>query len=459
MAEEANGAALYQVSIAGGQPVSLSTRFFLAALVGISPDGSELLVQAPEGTLPEGPLWVYPTLAGPRHRLGSVVSSDATWSPDGKMLVYTTGNTLNLARSDGTQARRLAEVAGTPSSPRWSPDGTRSRFTLYNPQNNSNSLWEISADGTKLHPLLPEWNNPPQECCGSWTADGRYFVFQSSHNGRSDIWVMCEKEGFLRKGRSMPVQLTSGPLNFLGPVPSKDGKRIFVVGWQPRGELVHYDTKSHEFAPYLSGISADGVSFSKDGQWVSFEMNPEGTLWKSKVDGSERLQLTFPPMQISLPRWSPDGKQIAFIGSTPDKPWTVYLVPSDGGSPEEIVRSASDPGWSSDGNSLVLSDRAFPASGAFAIQVMDLRTRKVTTLPDSNGLYSPLWSPDGRYLAALKAGPETIWLFHFRSQKWNQLENITVGSQAGRGIRNTFILIPSRASRPYRVRISDKTGS
>ncbi len=217
MAEEANGAALYQVSIAGGQPVSLSTRFFLAALVGISPDGSELLVQAPEGTLPEGPLWVYPTLAGPRHRLGSVVSSDATWSPDGKMLVYTTGNTLNLARSDGTQARRLAEVAGTPSSPRWSPDGTRSRFTLYNPQNNSNSLWEISADGTKLHPLLPEWNNPPQECCGSWTADGRYFVFQSSHNGRSDIWVMCEKEGFLRKGRSMPVAVDLGAAQFPWP--------------------------------------------------------------------------------------------------------------------------------------------------------------------------------------------------------------------------------------------------
>jgi tRNA A-37 threonylcarbamoyl transferase component Bud32 len=114
MAEEANGAALYQVSIAGGQPVSLSTRFYMAGLAGISPDGSELLIQAPEGTLPEGPLWVYPTLAGPRHRLGSVVSSDAAWSPDGKMLVYISGNTLNLGRSDGTQARRLAAVVGTP---------------------------------------------------------------------------------------------------------------------------------------------------------------------------------------------------------------------------------------------------------------------------------------------------------------------------------------------------------
>jgi Tol biopolymer transport system component/tRNA A-37 threonylcarbamoyl transferase component Bud32 len=458
MAEEANGAALYQVSVAGGQALPLSTRFYVAGLAGISPDGSELLVQASEGTLPEGPLWVYPTLGGPRHRLGSVVSYDATWSPDGKLLVYSSGNTLNLARFDGAQARLLAAVAGTPSWPRWSPDGRRLRFTLYNPQANSSSLWEISADGTKLHPLLPGWNNPPQDCCGSWSPDGRYFVFQSFRNGRSDIWIMREKQGFLSPGRSMPVQLTSGPLNFLGPVPSKDGKRIFVVGWQPRGELVRYDTKSQAFAPYLTGISADGVSFSKDGQWVCFVMNPEGTLWRSKVDGSERLQLTFPPLQVLLPRWSPDGKQIVLMGLPPDGPSAVYVIPSDGGSPEELVRPASDPGWSPDGKSLVFSDRGFPVgSGAFAIQVMDLRTRKATTLPDSKGLYSPRWSPDGRYLAALRAGPETLWLFDFRTQKWNQLGETTVGFPSW-SRDSEYILFDSEQGEPsfYRLRIGDK---
>ena len=456
MAEETNGAALYQVSIAGGQPVPLSPRFFLAGLAGISPDGSELLVHAWEGTLPEGPLWVYPTLAGSRHRLGSIVCSDAAWSPDGKMLVFTSGSTLNLARSDGTQARRLAPVPGTPSSPRWSPDATRLRFTLYNPQDNSTSIWEISVDGTGLRPLLPGWNSPPQECCGGWTPDGRYFVFQSSRNGRSDVWVMREKQGFLTRGPSMPAPLTSGPLNFLSPVPSKDGKRIFVVGWQPRGELVHYDTRSQGFVPYLSGVSADGVSFSKDGQWVCFVMNPEGTLWKSKVDGSERLQLTFPPMYVNLPRWSPDGRQIAFMGSPPDQPSAVYLIPSDGGSSEELVRSASDPGWSSDGNSLVFSDRGFPSSGAFAIQVMDLRTRKVTALPDSNGLYSPRWSPDGRYLAALKAGPETLWLFDSHKRKWDQLEEITVGFPSW-SRDSQYIFFDSQQTEPgfYRLRVSD----
>jgi eukaryotic-like serine/threonine-protein kinase len=69
---------------------------------------------------------------------------------------------------------------------------------------------------------------------------------------------------------------------------------------------VRYDPESKQFVPYLSGISAEGVSFSKDGQWVAYTSYPEGTLWPSKVDGSDRLQLTSAPMQAFLPRWSPE---------------------------------------------------------------------------------------------------------------------------------------------------------
>ena len=61
---------------------------------------------------------------------------------------------------------------------------------------------------------------------------------------------------------------------------------------QLRGELVRYDSASHQFTPYLSGMSAMGVNFSRDGKWVTYVAYPEGTLWRSKVDGSERLQLT-----------------------------------------------------------------------------------------------------------------------------------------------------------------------
>ena len=113
-----------------------------------------------------------------------------------------------------------------------------------------------------------------------------------------------------------PIQLTAGPLNYSSPLPSRDGKEIFVIGEQPRGELVRYDTKLHRALPYLGGISAEQLRFSRDGRWAAYVAYPDATLWQSKLDGSQQLQLTFPPMRAALPRWAPDGNRIAFIGST-----------------------------------------------------------------------------------------------------------------------------------------------
>jgi hypothetical protein len=59
-----------------------------------------------------------------------------------------------------------------------------------------------------LHPLLPGWSNPQAECCGNWTPDGRYFVFQSVAN-TSNLWAIREKSGFLRSRNPEPVQLTT----------------------------------------------------------------------------------------------------------------------------------------------------------------------------------------------------------------------------------------------------------
>ena len=459
MATEANGVALYQVSVAGGEPVALSEAFFIADLAGIAPDGSELLVQTYEGTLPEGPLWVYPTVSGSRHRLGGVTSSDVGWSPDGHGIAYVKGRTLYLANTDGTEARQIAALPGDVSWLRWSPDGKKLRFTVADPKTNANSIWEIKADGGDLHPLLPGWNSPPAECCGSWTPDGRYFVYQSSHGGRSDIWALREADGFLKPGKSKPVQLTSGPLDFLGPVPSKDGKRLFVIGSQPRGELARYDAKSQQFVPFQSGLSADSVSTSKDGQRVAFVSYPDGSLWRMKLDGSERLQLTFPPLTTYLPRWSPDGKQIAFQATTPGKPWAMYVTSAEGGNPQEVAPGLGDPGWSADGKSLVFSDTPPfdpTASGKLAIHLMDLKTREVTTLPGAEGLYSPRWSPDGRYIAALRAGPETLMLFDFSTQKWVQLEQIAVGFPSwSRDSKYIYFDAVGEDHAFYRVRISD----
>jgi serine/threonine protein kinase/dipeptidyl aminopeptidase/acylaminoacyl peptidase len=459
MATEANGYGLYQVSVAGGEPVAMSEAFFVADLEGIGPDGSELLLHAWEGTLPEGPLWVYPTVSGSRHRLGGVASSGADWSPDGHRIAYVKGRGLFIGNTDGTEARQITTLPGEGSWIQWSPDGKKLRFTVADPQTNATSIWEVKADRGDLHPLLPGWNSPPAECCGSWTPDGKYFVFQSTHGGRSDIWALREAGNFLRPRKSEPVQLTSGPVDFLGPMPSKDGKRLFVIGSQPRGELARYDAKSQQFVPYLSGLSGDSVTFSKDGRWVAFVSYPEGSLWKMKLDGSERLQLTFPPFRVYIPRWSPDDKQIAFYAESPTRSYTIYLIPTDGGSPQELFQAEGDPGWSADGSTLVFSDRRSPEAekkGSFSIRLMDLKTREITTVAGSEGLYSPRWSPDGRYIAALRAGPETLMLFDFSTPKWVQLEQIVVGfPNWSRDSKYIYFDSQGEDRAFYRLRISD----
>src|SRR5437899_10460229 len=98
------------------------------------------------------------------------------------------------------------------------------------------------------------------------------------------------------------------------------------MGQQTRGELVRYDAKSRQFLPFLAGISASEADFSRDGEWVTYVTFPENTLWRSKADGSERLQLNYPPMEAELPRWSPDVTRIVFTGWRPGEAGTIDLM-------------------------------------------------------------------------------------------------------------------------------------
>jgi eukaryotic-like serine/threonine-protein kinase len=419
-----------QVSSAGGETVEIPAPFPLSRIMDILPNRSELIVSGQSGSEFEAPLMVMPILGGAARRLGDLVGHAAASSADGERIVYGQGTELYLAKSDGSNSHKLVTAPGRVQMPRWSPDGSRIRFTVQDAKTNFPSLWEVAVDGSKLHPLLEGWNQPAAECCGNWTADGQYFVFQSTRNWRTDIWVIREKAGLLGNARPEPMQLTFGPLNYTMPVPSPDGRKLFVVGEQQRGELLRYDAKTQQFVRYLAGMSADGVDLSRDGEWVTYVAYPEGSLWRSKLDGTERRQLSFPPLHAFLPRWSPDGKQIAFAATFPGKNWKIYLVSAEGGNPQPLTseeRYENDVTWTQDGNSLIFGAGSL-SSATFAIYQFDLRTRRESLIPGSEGMFSPRYSPDGRYVVALRVGAATSVLYDFTTRQWVDLVNQQMGS-------------------------------
>ena len=414
-----------QMSGSGGEVARVPVPAPSMSLLAVSPDGATLLFNDPVPTLVYGPLWAVPVLGGSPHRLGEAVGQAAAWSPDGQTIVYANGHDLFLAKSDGAEPHKLVSAPDDAFDPAWSPDGTVIRFTVENDNVKQKAVWQVSINGAGLRPLLPAWHTPPDECCGKWTPDGKYFVFESKGN----IWALAEKGNLLGKANGQPWQLTSGPMTFSSPLPSKDGKKLFVVGALARGELARYDAKTRGFVPFLSGISANSVSFSKDGQWVTYASFPEGTLWTSKLDGSRRLQLSYPPLYAMLPRWSPDGNQIAFFAFSPAQKPNLYTVSIDGGTLREIIpkdpQPQSDPYWSPDGTRIVFGGD--PYGPDTTIRILEVRTHQISPLPGSNGLYSPRWSPDGRYIVAMPLDSSRLMLFDFATQRWEEIARATAG--------------------------------
>ena len=221
------------------------------------------------------------------------------------------------------------------------------------------------------------------------------------------------------------MQLTRGPLAFSSPVFSPDGRTIFAAGEDRHGELMRLDLATHQAASYLSGISATEEAFSADGQWVTYITWPDFVLWRSRTDGSDRLQLTARSGSAGFPRWSPDGKRIAFQWSDAGKPTKLAIISRDGGAPEVMIPDSednheqTDPTWSPDGEQIIFA-RDSTESPTVRLELLrgDLRSRKVTPVPGSEGLYSPRWSPDGRYLAAFSRDSNRIHLFDFEKQVW-----------------------------------------
>jgi serine/threonine protein kinase/Tol biopolymer transport system component len=409
---------LMQLSTAGGDPLPIPSPLGAISVMDISPSGSELLAVQNRDDAQELPLWILPVPSGSPRRVGEVLAHDATFSPDGDRIAYANGSDLFEARTDGSGIRKIASGSDNVDSPNWSQDGRHLRYRNGSSNSRGGTLWEVGLDGGNNHPLL---SGSGGLCCGAWTSDGRYFLFTSRKAGEEGIWAVREKTGWFQRGSGKPVLLSTGPLNYVCDAPSRAGKQIFVTGEQAQAELNRYDALSGKFVPFLGGLAAETVSFSHDGQWITYATYPEGDVWRSKVDGSHRLKLAS-RVRALLVDWSPDGKRISFVSRQPTV--ALHVISAEGGTPEPLPMGDSPTlahSWSADGNTMVLGE--WLGTKTPVLRFLDLKTRQISIVPGSEGLIYPIWSPDGRYIAAdAVGGPRNgAWIHDVSTHEWKRL--------------------------------------
>ena len=126
-----DGLVLAQVSTTGGESSVIPAPLKTMSIADISPDRSQLLVNTGEGTGTRvAPFWILPLPTGSLRRLGDIAGSGASWSPDGRQLVFIQGADLYLANADGTGAHLLVSAPGYAFAAAFSPDGKRIRFSV-----------------------------------------------------------------------------------------------------------------------------------------------------------------------------------------------------------------------------------------------------------------------------------------------------------------------------------------
>jgi Tol biopolymer transport system component/DNA-binding winged helix-turn-helix (wHTH) protein len=457
--------AIAQVSVSGGEVTQVPIEVPDPGMLAISPDGSTFLLQSGD----EMSVWSDGILGGSLRRMNGVFATSAAYSADGEYVAYVTRDgDIYRVRSDGTEPQRLvSKSTAAPSSEwspyalDWSPDGRILRFSELN------KIWEVSSTGSNLHRLFSGQPASNPHCFGHWTPDGKFFIYLSGVQRRSaigtfyQISTLDERRGPFRQPSSEPIQLTSGPMRWYGAIPSKDGTKIFALGVTQRGELVRFDSTSRQLLPFLDGISAEFLAFSPDGKSVAYVTFPEGILWRANADGSGRVQLTGPPLYPTSPRWSPDGSQILFSAS-PDAQNTalLYVVSSRGGEPHRLIPEDNgkqvDGTWSPDGRRIVFhsySNETTPPDNA--LRIFDLDSHRITDVPGSIGLYSPRWSPDGRFIAAMSTHVSDLIVCDLETHQWSKvLSHEGIGFPSwSRDSSYLYILYADQEPGVYRVSV------
>ena len=201
--------------------------------------------------------------------------------------------------------------------------------------------------------------------------------------------------------------------------------RFLVLAGGPWHENVfRFDRMKGQFTAYFDGISARDIDFSPDGRSAVYTDGYDGSLWRYDLEKRRKTRLAGPPFYALLPRWSPDGQWIAMSGSGLEGRWKIYRIPSQGGTPEPLIANDEDAGaptWSPDGKSLTFAKIDCLSDEKCGVYQYDLARHSLQMLPGSRGFRTARWSPNGKYIAALRSTDQFLMLFDFATQHWREI--------------------------------------
>ncbi len=371
-----------------------------------------------------GELWLAGFDGTKPRQIGEAVASDTySVSPDLKTLLRAGKEGLFARPVDGGPERLVARIDWKqPSDTIWHPSGERIEFGISN--GGPTKLWEVKTDGTGMRPLLPRYQAEQGEA--SWSPDGKRLYFVSE----GEIYVRGSRRwlGWMRPPQ--PQRLTAGSSRYF--IPSEDPadpRVIYALGLVRHGELMKLNRQTDHFEPYLGGLSADCLDYSPDGQWIAYVSFPERELWKCRRDGSDKVLLE-DGLLTYMPRWSPDGKRLAFAAvrkGTHGESHRIYTIDANGGKADPVKGvngPGFDPNWSPDGKQLVFApwEYALVPKPDRRISIVDLETSQVRMVPGSEGMFSPRWSPDGKHLIALTFEWNQPVIYDFETRRWADVD-------------------------------------
>jgi Tol biopolymer transport system component len=405
------------MAVGGGPivPMRILERGML--LLDISADASQALGLKVDGedTLSRGTLWTTAMLGGTPRKVSDHLANAARWSPDGRSVVFFDRRTLYSIGADGENLTKLWEAPTDVGDLAFSPDGRQLSVTVGSPPEPAR-LWRLSADGQHAQPLQFDWPANVDQSAGQWTPDGRHFLFSSSREGRTNVYELVAPHWFEFWKKPAAVRITGNQLSVMASAPSRDSRGLFVLSRMDQGAMRAYDPQLKKLTPLLEDVSMLGFVISPDRQWMAYTEYPSKNLWKSRLDGSEKLQLTH--SYAVMEQWSPDGKWLVYSD------WKhLFLVSSDGGAPQKLPPDGPipiAPTWSSDGKTIAFSYFPLPET-LLRIELIDLASRKITVMPRSEGYYYPSWSPDGKYLVAMAENPARMALYSTATKTWKDL--------------------------------------